>query len=227
MEGEAGRVFVGAPVIEKFGTVKAKPLVPVATAVYEGDEFKGVLIATVVFSELTKTYLDPLKISQETRLYLIDSSGNMLYAPYEKFVGANYFDYLASVDFKGKEYAVEQLWKAVATPEEGKIDVFLPNEVTGKLERFLISHSPVNYQGEKHWTLAVASPMNTALVFFPQFLTHQVGVLVFIVFVVVALSAIAILAIRLAQREAYYDGFTRGRDHRIHLQKGRIKKSKK
>lgn len=226
-DARPGEVYVGEAVFGRFGTVEDEFLIPVASPSFSNGEFKGVLAATVVLSELTETYIYPLKISEETRLYLIDSRGNMLYAPYEKFVGANYFDYLASVDFKGKEYAVEQLWKAVATPEEGKIDVFLPNEVTGKLERFLISHSPVNYQGEKHWTLAVASPMNTALVFFPQFLTHQVGVLVFIVFVVVALSAIAILAIRLAQREAYYDGFTRGRDHRIHLQKGRIKKSKK
>lgn len=226
-DARPGEVYVGEAVFGRFGPVEDEFLIPVASPSFSNGEFKGVLVATVALSELTKTYLDPLKISEETRLYLTDSRGTILHGPYEKFIGINYFDYLASVEFKGKEYAVEHLWKAAITPEEGKIDVFLPDEVTGKLERFLISHSPIKYQEGRHWTLAVASPMNTALAFFPQFLSHQVGALVFIVFVVLGLSALGILAIRIAQREAFYEGFTRGREHAYRRKKGESKETKK
>lgn len=226
-QAQAGQVFIGQAIYGRFGPVKDKLLIPVASTVFSEDEFKGVLISTVVLSELTKTYLDPLKIFPETRVYLIDSAGTMLHAPYEKFIGQNYFDYLASIEFKGKEKAVEGvegLRKATTIAKEGKLDVIFPNEATGKLNRFLISHSPIKYQENTHWTLVMASTLSTALVFFPHFYAHQIGILVFVVFVVIALSSLAILAIRLSQREAFHDGFTRGRDYCLRWQKSKDKK---
>ena len=216
-------VFIGQAIYGRFGSVEDEYLIPVASGVFSEGKFKGVLIATVVISELTKVYLNDLKIDEETRIYLIDASGNMLHAPHEKFIGANYFDYLASVDYKGKEEAVEQLWQAATATEEGKVDVSLPNELTGEIDRFLISHSPVKYQEGGYWALAVASPINTALAFFPQFNTSLIEILVFIIFVVIVLSCLAILVIRLAQREAFYEGFTRGRDHSLRTQKTETK----
>ena len=88
-----GEVFIGKAIFGRFGSVKDKYLVPVAAGVFSQNEFKGVLISTVVLSELTKSYLDPLRISQETRIFLIDSKGSILYSPYEKFIGKNYFEY--------------------------------------------------------------------------------------------------------------------------------------
>src|SRR3989344_5607102 len=100
---EKGQVFIGDLVMGKFGSVEGKPMVPVATAVFEEDEFKGVLIAPVLISELTRVYLEPLRISEDTSAHLGESNGLMLSSFYPEFIGKNIFEFVSSSPTKGGE----------------------------------------------------------------------------------------------------------------------------
>lgn len=235
--GEKGKLFVGELVFGNFGSVKDKPMIPVATAVFDEDEFKGVLITPVLISELTRVYLEPLRISQDTRAHLGESTGLMLSSFYPEFIGKNIFEIVKSMPAKGGEAFASRLRDIIQKEDEGKFEVDAFSVGNINPTDILVAVSPVHIRGvqqkstaqDKIWFLAVVTPKNDALAFFPQFHFSQFYTLIAFVFVVLGLVFLSILAIRISQREAYYDGFSKGRDTGILWQdgKGKIKKDKK
>src|SRR3989338_1785381 len=234
---EKGQVFIGDLTIGKFGSVDGKPMVPVATAVYEGSKFKGVLIAPVLISELTRVYLEPLRISEDTRAHLGESNGLMLSSFYPEFIGKNIFEFVSSNPTKGGEVFSSLLRDIIRKEDEGKFEVEAFSVGNVNPTDILVAVSPVHIGGEqqkslvphKLWFLAVVTPKNDALAFFPQFHNSQFYTLIAFVFIVLGLVFLAILTIRVSQREAYYDGFSKGRDTGILWQDGKskVKKAKK
>lgn len=194
-----GEVRIFNPIISKLGATKERFIVPIATPLIGAQgNFNGAAVGVILLSELAKDYLDPLKISGNTRIYLLSEEGVILYSPIESLVGANYFDYLSQNPFLGSAVLVPILKERVVSEEEGKLDIVLLNEETKKLTRYLIAHSPIFLENKTvHWTLAVATPVDDALVFMGPIYTRQM-----IVFVVAFLFVLA-LGIRLAKIMAY------------------------
>lgn len=209
-----GEVYLDIPTVSRVGASKGQTIIPVASPIIENGKFKGVAVAVVLLSKLTELYLNPLKISQQTRIYLVDSNGFLLYASYNQLTGVNYFDYLKNKPFPGSEEVGTRLKKHVAEKTEGKLDLYLPNEQKGGTRtRFLIAHSPV-VLGSTTLLLAVASPVEEALIFAgPLYADLADGV----VFRLVAILVVAMwftVSIRLVQRQAFLEGFVKGRDHK-------------
>lgn len=200
-----GDIFFGEPILPRLGGFEGQYISTITTPIYQNGEFRGLVGAAILLSELTNSYLESLKITENTRVYLVNQDGVMLHAPHEKFVGANYFEYLSRNPFEGAEIAEIELREAVAGLDEGKLNIVLPNEYTGELTRFLIAHSVVRYNGD-HWTLALATPERDALVFFSPFHISQTIALFTVISVVVVFSSLVVLGVRLAEKKAYIKG---------------------
>lgn len=213
-EAKSGEVFTGKPFLPRLGAYEGQYLLSLATPVYKENEFQGVLGAGILLPELTKTYLNPLKISKDTQVYLINQEGVFLHSFYPELVGKSAIEYLEENSYPGSDKIVDWVEGKLAESEEGKY-VFPMQNLNNKteFERYLLAYAPFNL-GERHFILAVATPQRDALAFFPPFYGNQVGTLVFTIFMVLAFSALLILAIRMAERDGYLHGFKNGRKHR-------------
>jgi len=185
-----GEVLVSEPIISRLGASKGKYVVTVSTPVIAGDgSFEGLLAGAVILGELTDQYLDPLKISDKTRIYLVDNDGIILSSPVEKLIGVNYLDYILKSGIPGSQKVYEILKGSLESNDEGKMDLALPDETkNGFLTRYLIARAPVNVGGE-HWTLGVATPASDALEYLAPFYFKNLGIagLAFLAFLMIAI----------------------------------------
>ena len=196
---KTGEVFISSPVTSRGGSTLGDYIVLVVVPVIKNGEFKGVLATAVDLNRLTEDYLKPLLISENTRIYLINTQGTILASNIRSLIGVNYLDYIAQKPFLGDKIVGEELRKRLAVREEGKLNLALPNErEEGKLTPFLIAYSPVVYKPSgDFWLLAVATPESDALLFISPIYTRQIMIFVLVFF------AILILAVRFSKATTY------------------------
>jgi hypothetical protein len=207
-----GKIAFGEPTMSALGVSKGQYIVPVAVAVVDGaGRFKGVLASSMLLTEATKLYLDPLKISPETRIYLISSRGRILSAPNPTLSGQNYFEYLEKKNYKYTEELKSKMLDVLTKGGEQKLDVYLPEEPDLTPTRFLIATDVIAYGNGKGWTLAVASPADEAFAFAGPFANYSALTLFFIILVIVAFAAVITVIIRVAERDSYLAGYKDGK----------------
>lgn len=215
IKASEGELFLGKPVVSRVGATKGKYIIPIATPIFDNKKFKGVFAAAILLSKLTENYLDPLKISDKTRVYLINNKGVLLYSSNENLTGVNYLDYLKNKPFRGSEEIRQSLNSRVMDIKEGKLDVYLPNEQKGgALTRFLIAHAGLTFKDQK-LLLAVAMPIDEAMVFVGPLATNQRGEVIFGLLSLAIVSLLFIFGTKIVARSSYLEGFAEGRDHKI------------
>ena len=74
-----GEYFVSEPVVSRLGATRDNMIVVVAAPVLKGDKFTGVIAASVQLKELTGRYMSLMNLSEETRVYFISGSGDLVY----------------------------------------------------------------------------------------------------------------------------------------------------
>lgn len=205
-----GDLFISEPLVSRLGASKGKYIVVVATPTVDEDGVKGLVAASVILEELTDQYISPLKISDDTRIYLIDDSGVIIASPFERLIGMNYLDNILKSDIPGSGKIYEILKNSLASNDEGKMDIALPDETkNGLLTRFLIAKSPINIEGN-HWILAIATPASDALAYLAPFYFRDLAV------VGVAFLAFLIISIRIAKVVGYREAVeTEHKEHKI------------
>lgn len=179
-----GEEYVGTPIISKIGFANGRYIVPVASPVIKNGRFVGVMVISFLADEIPGRYLNSLKISDETRIYLIDQNGTIVSSPIQQLIGINYLDYISQSGAPDKERIVQTLKASLASEKEGNLDITLPDEIKGGVStRFLIAYTPIT-AGSAHWVLAIATPAQEALVYAAPFYWKNLGVvaLAFIIF---------------------------------------------
>jgi hypothetical protein len=201
-----GDIFVSEPVISRIGSSSGKFIVVVATPVVGGNsEFAGLLAAAIVVEEL-REYVNPLKISDKTRIYIVNKDGVIITSPVEKLTGVNYLDYIKESGIPGSLKVVEILKESIESNQEGKMDLVLPNESkNGILTRYLIARAPINIHGV-HWVLAVATPVDDALEYLAPLYFRNLGI------VAIAFLAFLLIVARIAKVKGFEEGYDKGRE---------------
>ena len=206
-----GEFYLSSPTVSKHGAEMGKYIGIISTPIFIQDEYVGVFSMTFSITKLTKTYLDPLKLTESSRVYLLSNDGVVVYSPIEKLIGANYFDVMATQNFEGKEGMVTNMHNALSASGEGKFTGFLINEETRLLTNYLIAYSPIYFNDQKIWTLGISSPENVALDFVGPLFDNQNRLLTFLVVIVIGFSLIGITGRRIGRNETYVKGFEDGR----------------
>ncbi|MFC1710270.1 cache domain-containing protein [Patescibacteria group bacterium] len=211
-------VFISKPLVSRIGESKGKYTIAVVTPIMNDGEFDGALTMGLLLSDITKKYLDPLKISEDTNVYLIDLEGTILHSPDTSLIGENYFNFLSVLAKDGEIISID-LKSMVSAKDEGKLvytkvdsNPMLPNKQ-------LLTFSKVDPVGQKEsninpWYVVIETPSDDAEAFFGPFRNHLVLMLFFAIFVILGLFAIGLVTYRISQRDAYVDGFMHGRKHR-------------
>lgn len=208
----SGDVSFSEPLESKIGATKGNEIIVVTTPITSNNGgFLGVSAFAVDLNDFAARYLKPLQITEETRIYLIDKQGKLIYSQYRDLQGKNYFDSLNKIDFKGKEEAIDMLKKSLGSGYEGKIIVDLPNVEKNEIDRFLISHSPVMVHGEAKYVLAIATPIAQSNIFTIPIYANQFRVLVVFILIVIGFAIIEVTVTAIVTRKAYENGYRKGR----------------
>ena len=142
-----GEYLVGASVVSRMGGTKGQIVIPVVSPVFQNGVFAGAVVTSAELEPLTEHYLELMKVSDATDVYLIGAQGDLLYnsaAPEE--VGMNVFG-AGEEPFLGDQTLSDSLKSALNTIEEGVLTT----------DGRLISYSPVPL-GDRNWLLVMASP---------------------------------------------------------------------
>ena len=193
-----GQYYIGEPVIARIGLLTGKYIVPVASPVFDKNgDFKGVLVASVSVDKLVSTFANPLKISENTMIFVVDDNANFIFSSVPSLTGKSITSVFEGVNFPGKDSAITLIYKHLPNGDEGKLDLTLPNIYQDKkMTRYLVAYSKLNLDQNK-WSFAVVSPADEAFLFTGPFYKDQIVSLVYLIVVVVGFSIIGITSARL------------------------------
>jgi len=171
-------LFVGKPILPRLPGLQNKYLIPVSIPVYNQDRITGIIMATFYVSDLTSAYLDPLKISDQTNIILLDEAGNFLSSVHPEIIGQNIFEYFNNHPFLGDKIIMPMFKEKIKQGGEQKLDIAIPNLSTGKVTRTLTAFSPINL-GNNKLMLLVTTPVDDALVFIsPYIIRNLLGIII-------------------------------------------------
>ena len=198
-ETKDGEFKAFAPIISRRGPSKDTYVIPVAASTFSEDKkFNGVLVTAIPLSDLARDYLENLKILDTSKVYLVTSKGEIIYADYPDLTGKYVKDIFVS-DFLGKSKVLEILFDCLGKDEESKLNLAIPSfENNFKLEPYLISSSPIHIS-DQLWKVVVVTPEKSLLVFTYKIFNSQILAL-FIIFVV-----FIFLTLRISKNSGYQE----------------------
>jgi len=175
-----GEYFTGRPVISRLGATKGKVITPVASPVFQNGVFTGVVAASVELSPLTQRYLELLKVSDSTRVYMINEDGEILYNSFDPdTLSLNVFDPAPDKPFWGNHALIDSFKSALTTSQEGKMRASYMNTISGKMEEHLVAYSPI-LLGSQNWLLIMASPVQNVTTVITPIYIKQTAILLLV-----------------------------------------------
>ena len=194
---EAGEYFVGTPVISRLGTSKDQPVIPVAAPVYQNGTFAGVLVAEVGLHPLTKHYLNLMKVTDSTDIFLITKNGTLLYSnSFHSGIDVNLFDFLKTNSFSGSKALSDNLKNALNASGEGRLEISYSDSRTGRVESHAMAYSSIDLGGQQ-WLLVMASPAQDI---WDLTIPLYIRLIVLMVLVAVTVFAFGIIAVKEVQK---------------------------
>jgi len=181
-----GEIYLGLPILTRAGAFRGQYIVPVATPIFRNGQFVGTLGMAISVNNLAKSFLDPFKLTDSSRIYLIDTRGVLLYSPFPELQGIDYLEYLDEHPFPGSQFVRKELEKRAQSLESGTLQVILPNAETKFLSLMIIAHQPIVSESG-HWLLAMATPLGptlklTAFPYIKQLLAVLILIFTFLLF---------------------------------------------
>ena len=183
-----GTISFGKPFVSRVPGAGQTFKIPVATPLYSNNKFIGVLTVSISIPSLTEKYLEPLKISPRTGIYLFNSNGDVFNGTTQEVVNQNIFHIVDEHPFLGDKIVMPLIRQKLTSNQESKLDIVIPDFSTGKLTRTLIASSPVKLNSSTKWILAITTPIDDALIFISPFVLRNVILLIFTYFSSIALS---------------------------------------
>lgn len=200
-----GDTFLGKPLLPRIKSTKLQFIIPLITPMYRNGEFDGVLALAISLPKLTATYLEPLQVSPNSRVYLMHSDSTIIatISGYEGLVGLNYIDYLHDNPYPRSDEAIQSLTKALEDENGGRMDIILYSPAEKDYVRFLIAYYPVIFNNE-HWTFGLAVPIDDVNKDIAPFKKGGIMFISIFVVVMIALSAIGTILNNIRKRVGYF-----------------------
>lgn len=207
-------MYVDKPTFKIVGTDKNKGnnVISLVTPIVNQGEFQGVVVAEILLSELSRQYFDPLKVSESTHIFILNTQGIFLYATYPDWIGLSLIDYINKTPFEGSTQLKDFITSSLDQLQEGTTETIWPQFQSGMPTLYVVTYAPIQFVNQK-FLLLLTTPKVEIWQTFTQVYQNQIALLVLLLMIVAFFSAILLLGIRLAQREAFQKGFVMGREH--------------
>ncbi len=176
-QGGKGKYFFSKPVVSRLGASKGQTIIVVASPVYQGNVFTGVVAASVKLQPLVDRFFGLMKVSDLTEIYVVDGMGELLYSnAFPDAIGSN-----ISELFLGDQAISGSIKNVLLTTKEGQFQT----------EKHLVTYSPIRI-GTQNWFLIISSPTQEVINLSRPFYIHQAAILLVIAFTVLIFGALAI-----------------------------------
>jgi len=192
--------FIGDPINILVGKFQGKTALPMSVRVNDKEgNFRGVIGGALNVDNLTKQFLGPLKLTEESKVMIINSEHNFEYSSDPDLLGKNADEYLSNLGFSSFEI----------------MNLFNQTEMKTRLEPDLVPQFKSKYLaatakmqvGESQWHLFVVNPYNFINLFSgPLNYQHGIAFTLFVSLVVIY----GILAVSFT-RKIQYLAFIRGK----------------
>jgi C4-dicarboxylate-specific signal transduction histidine kinase len=199
---------VFGPILSKRGPSKGTYVIPIATAVFDKNQkFNGVLVSAVPLFNLSKDYLNDIKILDNSQIYLITKEGVIIFSDDQSILGKSYTEIL-SQDFLGKSKVFSVINEKLEEPDESKFGLVIPN-LTNKsiLEPYLISMASI-HANDQIWKIVEITPQKEL----NSFVYDSLNKRILAIFVVAALFVG--MALRYSRNSGYHEAVSN--EHKIH-----------
>lgn len=182
------KFVVSEPIMSKVGYSEGKYIISVASAVLKNGKFDGVVASSIILSHLSQDFFDPVKVTKDTVISLIDSHGQVI--------------------FSTDEIELEKIMLQIDSVIKDRKEIKL--KIDGD-EKMLVSVSPVEYKHDKTWALVVSTPVKDAFMFTLPFENYSLAVLVYILTIIIGFGALMVMVVRISKRDGYREGFINGK----------------
>ncbi len=205
-----GQVFVGKPVISRGGIVEGKWVAVMATPVFYQDRFNGLVFVSFPLEGLTEKFITPLVSLPATQALLITQDGFVVASTIPQITGENVLEYGQQEDWPRREEYLAITKKALEGEEGSAVHDYLL-VANKKLIKTVTAYAPIRVDSQT-WSLWITAPYKEGVKFASPISIAQSLGLVFGLIGASILILTFILGIRVAQRDAFVDGFRDGRD---------------
>lgn len=195
-----GSFQIGRPVISRLGITKDEFVVPIAAPVYTTEgEFNGVLASVIYLDSMVEMFSEPLKISDNTTVHLLNSQGDFVFSGIKDLEGKDISEIFGKAEFQGKDNILKTFIEEFASANtEGKFDLVFPDILNGgKMTRNLLAYSSFKVDEGRSWTLIISTPANDAFLFTGPFYRDQIYSFVFIIIVAISFTIFGVTSKRL------------------------------
>jgi hypothetical protein len=208
---EPGEVFINTPVIARGGLFKGNWGAVMATPVFYQGTFNGIVFVSFSVEDLTKKYITPMAFSPETNSLIISQDGTIVASNDTNLVGRNAIELVQQKEWKGREEMTILLKSSLEGKEEAVVHPCFRYGGFDNPEKAISAYSPMRVNGNL-WSMWISVPYEEAIKFaWPiklgqaqGFTVGAIGGLILVLFFV--------FGVRIAQRDAFVDGFRDGRD---------------
>jgi hypothetical protein len=166
-------------------------VIGMVTPIHAKNKYNGSLVLGISLNKLTESYLDSLRVTDDTFASILTSDGNIIYTDNPDFLTKNLLEQLRQNIFLGSTIIVDDVEQILKTGEAGFWDVVLPQPVDYRLQRMLVAYAPIQV-GDGHWMLITRTPYFQALQMITPFYTRQIGVMA-VGFLILLLLAVIVL----------------------------------
>lgn len=209
---EPGEIFMSKPFVSREGERGPESIFIIAASVLNQGRFNGLVLMSFSIAELTEKYLTPLVFDPKVYLYMVAfKEGVIVATTKEELIGENIFQYIEKSDWPEEEK--ESFLKLITESLEGEEGTIVGqrNFFSPEKSRLITAYSPVKV-GDQVWSLWISLPYEEAVKEMSVIRGVQVGELMIVLIGITILILVLNLGLRVAQRDAFVDGFRNGRD---------------
>jgi len=208
---EPGEVFISKPVIARGGLFKGNWAVATATPVFYQGTFNGIVFVSFLVEDLTKKYITPVALSLETSSLIIAQDGTIVASNESGLVGRNAIELAQQKEWKGREEMTLLLKSSLEGKEKVVVHPCFRFGGFDNPKKAISSYSPIRVNGNL-WSMWISVPYEGAIKFaWPIKLGQAQGFALGAIGGLI-LVLIFVFGVRIAQRDAFVDGFRDGRD---------------
>lgn len=208
---EPGEIFISQPMIARDGAREGEWIVVMTTPVFYQGKFNGLVFISFPLEDLTEKYVAPLVTALGIQSLVVTQEGAVVASTMSEAIGENVLAYPQQGEWEGKEEYLAMAREALEGKEGTLIHnyyLFTPHQ---KLIKAVTAYTPIEIDNQL-WSLWITAPYQEAMRFaLPVRIIQNQG-LVFGLVGLVVLVLTFVFGVRVAQRDAFLDGFKNGRD---------------
>jgi hypothetical protein len=201
-----GDFFYGNPVNSRIGASSGQQIITLTTPLYTKNKYSGFVTFAINGDGFSRRYLEPIKFTDTTAVFLVDSNGKVFYSDNKQLVGINIIEDMG--------YGPEGLIKEVlASGKENKFSMSMPLG-GAEVRQLLVSTYPVTIKGKPQSYLMIATPSDHTNLFVAPIYDNQVHALVVFVLISIGFAIIEITTVAITSKKSYEKGYRKGREQR-------------